>query len=327
MRRREVLIAIGAAVLFSPTALSAQPVSSVPRIGYIALPSSNPNTRLAAFRQRMQELGYLEGKTFLIEYRSAEGDYKRYPVIAAELARLKVNVILADDGTQSALAARNATREIPIVFPAVNDPVGSGLVASLARPGGNATGLTLQSPQTTAKRLQVLKEIVPGTKRVAVLVNPDNPSTGIWLQQLPNAAQALRIELVVSEVRNARDIDWLFDDIARKQTDGMLVLDEALFFAEASRIGALAAKYRIATLSGNSAMAEAGGLASYGPNRLDLVRRAANMVDKILKGAKPAELPVEQASLFELVINLNAAKVIGITVPPAVLLRADKVIE
>jgi putative tryptophan/tyrosine transport system substrate-binding protein len=298
-----------------------------PRIGYMALPTSTPNVRLAAFKQALRDLGYVEGKNVAIEYRSAEGKYDRFPVVAEELVRLQVNVILADDGTPSVIAARNATRTIPIVFTVVNDPVASGIVKTLARPGTNITGLALQSPETAAKRLQMLKEIVPSVRRVAVLLNPGNESMDVWRQQLPLAARKLNVELIVQEARTIREIEAAFDMAVRTPADSMIVFDDALFYAEAARISRLATTSRLPVIGGNSVIAESGCLASYGANRLELVRRSAIFVDKILKGANPAELPIEQASKFDLVINVRTAKILGIEVPPAVLLRADQVIE
>lgn len=301
--------------------------SSFPRIGYMALPTSTPNVRLAAFKQALRDLGYVEGTNVAIEYRSAEGQYERFPAIAQELVRLKVNVIVADDGTPSVIAARNATRAIPIVFTVVNDPVASGIVKTLAHPGTNATGLALQSPETAAKRLQMLKEMVPAIRRVAVLLNPGNESMHVWRQQLPLAAGKLNVQLVVEQARTISEIDAAFDRALGAAADSMIVFDDALFYAQAARIGSLAATRRLPVIGGNSAIPEGGCLASYGANRLALVQRSATFVDKILKGANPAELPIEQASKFELVINVKAAKMLGIEIPPAVLLRADKVIE
>ncbi len=297
------------------------------RIGHMALPTSTPNVRLAMFKQSLHELGYVEGKNVAIEYRSAEGKYERFPAIAEELVRLKVDVIVADDGTPSVIAARNATRTIPIVFTVVNDPVASGIVKTLARPGGNVTGLALQSPETTAKRLQMLKEIIPALRRVAVLVNPGNESMNVWRQDLPVAAGKLKVELILEEARTTSEIDAAFDRAAARTTDAMIIFDDALFYAEAARIGSLAVRGRLPVMGGNSVIADSGCLASYGANRLELVRRSAIFVDKILNGASPADLPIEQASKFELVINLKAAKVLGIAISSAVLLRADRVLE
>jgi putative ABC transport system substrate-binding protein len=304
-----------------------QTQSTFPRIGYMALPTSTPNVRLATFKQALRDLGYVEGRNVTIEYRSAEGSYERFPAIAEELVRLRVNVIVADDGTPSVIAARNATRTIPIVFTVVNDPVASGIVKALAHPGANVTGLALQSPETTAKRLQMLKELVPAVRRVAVLLNPGNESMDVWRQQLPLAARKLDVQLIVEQARTNSEIDAAFDRALRAAADSMIVFDDALFYAQAARIGALAATHRLPVMGGSSTIPEGGCLASYGANRLALVQRSALFVDKILKGASPAELPIEQASKFELVINAKAARLLGIEIPRAVLLRADKVIE
>jgi ABC-type uncharacterized transport system substrate-binding protein len=299
----------------------------MPRVGYMALPTSTPNMRLATFKQALRDLGYVEGKNVAIEYRSAEGKYERFPAIAEELVQLKVSVIVADDGTPSVVAARTATRTIPIVFTVINDPVSSGIVNTLGHPEANVTGLALQSPETTAKRLQMLKELVPAVRRIAVLVNPGNESKDVWRQDLPVAADKLSIELIVEEARTSNEIEGAFDSAVRRAADGMIVHDDALFYAQAARIGALASRSRLPVMGGNSVIAEGGGLASYGANRLELVRRSAIFVDKILKGASPADLPIEQPTKFELVINVNAAKTLGLTIPESLLLRADTVIE
>jgi putative ABC transport system substrate-binding protein len=305
---------------------SAQPAGTLPRVGYMALPTSTPNVRLATFRQAMRELGYVEGKNVAIEYRSAEGRYERFPEIAGELVRMHVSVIVADDGTPSVIAARNATRTIPIVFTVINDPVASGIVKTLGHPGTNVTGLALQSPETTAKRLQILKEMVPAVRRVAVLVNPGNESVDVWRQDLPAAAGKLDVELVVEEARTAAEIEAAFARALRAAADAMIIFDDGLFYAEAARIGALATRSRLPVMGGNSVIAEGGCLASYGANRLELVRRSAIFVDKILKGASPADLPIEQAAKFDLVVNAGAARLLGIEIPSPVLLRADRVI-
>jgi len=325
--RRKLIIALGAGALVAPLASLAQAPTGVSRIGYMALPSSTPNARLAAFMQGLRELGYLEGKNFVIEYRSAEGKYDRFPGLAGELVRLNVDVIVSDDGTESILAAKNATRTIPIVFTTVNDPVALGIVASLARPGGNVTGLSLQSPDTIAKRLQLLKEIVPGAKRVGLLVNPSNSSAVTWLKELPPAAKTLGVELLFVEARSPAELDGAFAEIARKRVDSLILFDDAMFIAQASRIATFAARLTLPTMSGYSVLPQSGGLVSYGPNRLDMVRRAATLVEKILKGAKPANLPVEQPLKFDLVINGKTAKALGIEIPNMILVQATKVIE
>jgi len=324
MTTRRLFCALGLALALP---VRAQKPAMVPRIGYMALPTSNPNVRLAAFKQGMRELGYVEGENVAIVYRAAEGKYERFPAIAEELVRLKVDVIVADDGTPSIIAARNATRTIPIVFTTVNDPVASGIVQTLSRPGANVTGLSLLSPETTAKRLQMLKEIIPSLRRVAVLVNPANASVDAWRQELPAAADKLKVELIVEEARSADGIEAAFDRTARNGADAIIIFDDGLFYAEAARIGMLAVRSRLPVMGGNSVIAEAGCLASYGADRLELVRRSAIFVDKILRGARPGDLPVEQASKFSLALNLKAAKALGITIPQAVLRRADDVIQ
>lgn len=328
MTTRRALLTFGASIaIASPFVSLAQAPARISRIGYIALPSSSPNVRLAAFREGMRELGYTEGRNFIVEYRSAEGKYERYPALAAQLVRMSVDVIVADEGTEAVLAAKNATSAIPIVFTTVNDPVASGIVASLARPGGNLTGLTIQSPETTAKRLQVLKEILPAAKRIVVLVNPGNSSAKSWLKELPAAARLLKLELAVVEARTPAELDTAFATIARQAPHGMVIFDDAMFLAESARIGALATALKLPAIGGASLLTDNGVLVSYGPNRLEMVRRAATFVDKILKGAKPADLPIEQPSTFELLINMKTARALGITIPQSVLLRADKVIE
>jgi putative ABC transport system substrate-binding protein len=292
----------------------------------MALPTSTPNVRLATFKQALRELGRVEGNNVVIDYRSAEGNYERFAAIAEELVRLKVSVIVADDGTPSVIAARNATSTIPIVFTVINDPISSGIVRTLGHPGTNVTGLALQSPETTAKRLQMLKEIVPTARRVAVLVNPGNASMNVWRQQLPAAARKLDVELSVEEARTVGELEAAFERAVRT-ADAMIVFDDGLFYAEAARIGSLATKNRLPVMGGNSVIAEAGCLASYGANRLELVRRSAIFVDRILKGASPADLPIEQASKFDLVINLKSAKALGLVIPQPLLLRAEQVIQ
>jgi putative ABC transport system substrate-binding protein len=250
-KRRELLIALASA-LVAPLGAFAQQPTRVWRVGYMALPTSTPNMRLAAFKQTLRDLGYVEGNNVAIEYRSAEGNYERFPIIAEELVRLGVNVIVADDGTPSVIAARNATRTIPIVFTVINDPVALGIVKTLAHPGTNVAGLALQSPETTAKRLQVLKEIVPGMRRIAVLVNPRNESRDAWLQDLPAAAAKLGVVLAVVEARTASEIEAAFGIALRGAADAMIVFDDALFYAEAARIGSLATKSRLPIMGGTA---------------------------------------------------------------------------
>jgi putative ABC transport system substrate-binding protein len=328
MKRRELIVALGLCVLAAPLVSHAQTPTGVPRIGFMQ-DSATPfnKARFEAFRQGLRELGYVEGKTVVIEYRNAEGKFDRLPALAAELLGLKVNIIVADGGAVTALAAKGATRTVPIVFPAVADPVSTGLVANLARPGGNLTGLSLQSPDTAGKRLQLLKEIVPRAKRIAFLVNPSNTSTAAVLREVQTASRTLGLEVQVVEAQAPAEFDVAFAEIARKRADALIVFPDSMFVAQSARIAALAAKLKLPTMGDNSALPESGGLVSYGANRLDMLRRAAIVVDKILKGAKPATLPVDQPSKFDLILNLKTAKALGLTIPPAVLLRADKVIE
>jgi putative ABC transport system substrate-binding protein len=327
--RRKLVIALGAGALAAPFALCAQQLAKPFRIGFLVFPSSSSNARFAAFKQGMRDLGYVEGKNFVIDYRSAEGNFERFPALITELVKLQVDVIVADDGTPTVLAAKKVTRTIPIVFSTVADPVAQGIVESLARPGGNVTGLSLQSTDTSGKRLEFLKQIVPGAKRFAFLANPSNASATPTLRELETAAKILGVELLLFEVRSVAEFDHAFDEIARKRMSGLVILDDPMLTAtaELSRIVTLAAKLKLPTIGGNSLLPDVGGFASYGPNRLDLLRRTATYVDKILKGAKPADLPVEQPTKYDLVVNLKTAKAFGIKVPDSILVQATKVIE
>ena len=329
MNRRDTVVALFAlGAVAAPFISAAQSPTVVARIGYLQLSvSSFDKARLAMFKEGLRELGYVEGKNFVIEWRSAEGKYERLPTLAAELVGLQMNVIVAAGGTPSALAAKNATKTIPIVFPTAADPVALGIVASLARPGGNVTGLSQQSAGTVAKRLQLLKEIVPHAKRIAVLTNPSNSSAVPWIKETQAATKQLAVTFLFIEARAPAEFDDAFAEIARKQADGLLIFEDVMFAVEAPRLGSLAAKWKLPTMGRNSVMPEAGALASYGVNTLEMYRRAAAYVDKILKGAKPGDLPIEQPTTFEFVINIKTAKALGITIPPKILLRADRVIE
>lgn len=299
------------------------------RIGWLATtPPTTAEQRsgVEAFEHRLRELGYVEGKNLVIERRYDEGKYERLPTLTAELVRLKVDVIVAST-TPRAQAARQATREIPIVMLAVVDPVGAGLVASLARLGGNVTGLTILSKELSAKRLQLLKEVAPGLARVAVLWNPGNWSNKLQLDETREAAKILGVHLQPLEIRSPEDVEGTFHAASRERAGALLVLDDPLIFYQHRRIAGLAAKDRLATLSGLRAFVEAGGLMSYGTSLDEHFRQTAVYVDKIPKGAKPADLPIEQPTKFELVINLRTAKALGVRFPPAVLLCADRVIE
>jgi putative ABC transport system substrate-binding protein len=281
---------------------------------------------LEAFRQGLRELGYVEGQNIAIESRWTEGKDDRLPALAADLVRSKVDVIVAETGAATR-AAQQATRTIPIVMSLVNDPVGSGLVGSLARPGGNVTGLTIMSPDLVGKQLELLKEVAPKVSRVALLRHPDNPASAAQLREAQAAAQALGVRLQTLEARSPQEIDGAFAAMTRERAGALLVIPDTLFWNQRRQIAELAVKRRLPSMRMGEAYAEAGGLMSYGPSYLDLERRAATFVDKILKGANPADLPVAQPTKFELVINLKTAKAIGLTIPQPLLQRADQIID
>jgi len=308
---------------------AAQPAGKVPRVGYLAgFSHSDPVSQrgLEAFRQGLGELGYVEGQNIAIESRWAGGKDERLPALAAELVRSKVDVIVAQSGAATK-AVQQTTRTIPIVMSLVNDPVGSGFVASLARPGGNVTGLTMMAPDLVSERLQLLKEVIPKVSRVAVLRNPGNPASAAMLREAEAAARTLGVQLQSLEARNAQEIESAFAAMIRERTGAFLNLPDGLFFTQRRQIAELAVKGRLPSISGGSDYPNAGGLMGYGPNNSDLERRAATYVDRILKGARPADLPVEQPTKFDLVINLRTAKAIGVTIPPSLLQRADQIID
>jgi putative ABC transport system substrate-binding protein len=326
-----VLIALlTVAVLAIPLAAEAQQAAKVARIGYLT-PSLGVNPHLPeAFRQGLRDLGYVEGRNLVIEYREAEGKADRLPALAAELVALKVDVLVAAQGTRSALAAKQATRTVPIVFASVADPVASGLVTSLARPGGNVTGLSNLAPELVGKRLELLTQAVPGVTRVAVLWLPGalgERTDKDMLKEAEAAARALGVRLQVVEARGPADIDRAFSDMTRARAGALTVLPSNMFLREHRHLVDLAAKNRLPAVYPQREFVDAGGLMSYGANSADLSRRAATYVDKILKGAKPGDLPVEQPTKFELVINLKTAKALGLTIPQSLLQRADEVIQ
>ncbi len=315
--------------LFSPVAAEAQQAAKVPRIGYLALNLVAPHLP-EAFHQGLRDLGYVEGRNLVIEYRDAEGKLERLPALAAELVALKVDVIFAEGGTRSALAAKHATRTLPIVFAAVGDPVASGVVTSLARPGGNVTGTSVLAPELVGKGLELLTQAVPGVSRVAVLRQPGavpERTEKDVLKGAEVAGRALGVRLQFVEALGPADVDRAFSDMTRARADALTVLPSAMFFFERRRLVDLAAKHRLAAVYPWREFVDAGGLMSYGANIADLYRRAATYVDKILKGTKPGDLPVEQPTKFELVINLKTAKALGLTIPPSLLGRADHVVE
>jgi putative tryptophan/tyrosine transport system substrate-binding protein len=304
---------------------AAQTSSKIARVGVIigGTPAAGGHI-FEAFRQGLRQLGYVEGQTIALEVRWAEGRYERLPELVAELVRLKVDVLVVGN-SPAALAAKNATRTIPIVMFA-GDPVGLGLVASLARPGGNLTGLSYFNVELNSKRLELIKQLVPGLTRVAVLRNPTVAIHATFWQETAAAAEKLGVALQPIQVRGPEDFDAAFA-AARDNAQALLAFDDAMTIAYRSRVVALAASSRLPAMYGFREFPDDGGLMSYGPNFVILFQRAATFVDKVLKGAKPADLPVEQPTKFELVINTKAAKALGLTVPPSLLARADEVIE
>jgi putative ABC transport system substrate-binding protein len=324
--RRRLLVALGLAVLPAPPPVRAQPPRRAARIGYLtSRPIEFEQGWLDVFRQGLRVLGYVEGDTIVVEARHAAGRMEQLPGLASELVRLPVDVLVAASST-SAHAARKATGTIPIVIVSA-DPVGHGLVASLARPGGNVTGLSDFHPGMVTKRLELLKEIGPAVSRVAVLMNPANVSHPREVKDLQAAAPALGVTLLVLEVRKPDDIDGVFAAIARQRAGALLLLGDPVISTLQRRIAEFAARSRLPAIYTIREWTEAGGLLSYGTSFADLYRRAATFVDRILKGARPADLPIEQPTTFELVINRRTAAALGLAVPPALLLRADRVIE
>jgi putative tryptophan/tyrosine transport system substrate-binding protein len=327
MNRRTFLYGLTFAVVPAPLAAGAQQPAKVPRIGYLV-----PNlaaTPPEAFRQGLRDLGYVEGRNLMIEYRDAEGKFERLPALAAELVALKVDIIVAPN-TVGVLAAKQATRTLPIVFATAGDPVASGLVTSLARPGGNVTGLSILAPELIGKCLELLKQAVPGVSRVAALWEPGVVGERLdkdMLKRAEVAARALGVRLQFVEARRPENFDRAFADMTRARAGALTVLGSTMFATERRRLVDLAAKNRLPAVYPWREFVDAGGLMAYGPNIADLFRRAATYVDKILKGAKPGDLPVEQPTKFELIINLRTAKTIGLTIPQSLLLRADEVLQ
>jgi putative ABC transport system substrate-binding protein len=294
-------------------------------------PLDHPQARagLDEFRQALGELGYVEGRNVVIEHRSADGRIERFPALAAELIRLRVDLIIVFS-TASAHAARQATHTIPIVVPTMQDPVRDGLVASLARPGGNVTGLTFLGSELVPKRLALLKEAIPGASRVAILRHPRGLAEATAEEMVKDAevaARRLGVQLQLVQAEAAKDFDSAFASMARWRADALIPLPSPMLFAERQRIVDLAAKHQLPAMYIGREFVDVGGLMAYGPSQFDLIRRGATYVAKILRGAKPADLPVEQPTTFELVINLKTAKALGLTIPPSVLARADQVIE
>jgi putative ABC transport system substrate-binding protein len=325
MKRRDFITLLCGAAGW-PLAARAQQPAKLPTIGFLG--ESTPSGQrewVAAFVGRLRELGWIEGTNVVIEYRWAEGRNERFAAMVAELIRLKVDVIVTQ-GTPAVLAAKQATFVVPIVFAIAGNPVVNGLVASLARPGGNATGLTNQTADLAGKRIELLREIVPDLRRLAIMANVDNPSVMLDIGEVQAAAGALGLEAGISEIRRAEDIAPAIEAL-QGRAEALYVAGDPLVTTNRNRLGILAVGARLPTMHGNRENVDAGGLISYGPNLPDLHRRAADFVDKILRGAKAAEIPVEQPTKFDLVINLITAKALRLEVPPTLLARADEVIE
>ena len=328
MRRRKFIALVGGIVV-APIAVGAQQAAKLARIGYLSPNlATNPHMN-EAFLQGLRDVGYVEGRNLVIEYRDAEGKPERLPALAAELVSLKVDVIVVGS-TIAALAAKQATRTLPIVVAAAGDPVTSGLIASLARPGGNVTGLSLLAPELIGKRLELLNQIVPRGSLIAVLWQPNVYGERMdkdMVKEAEVAARALGLRLQFVEARGPPDIDRAFSDMTTARAGALTVLPSGMFIAERQRLAGLSEKHRLPTVYQSRDSVDAGGLMSYGPNFADLFRRAATYVDKVLKGAKPGDLPVEQPTKVELVINLKTAKALGLNIPPTLLAQADEVIE
>jgi putative ABC transport system substrate-binding protein len=328
MNRRTFLCGLTLGSLSAPFVAEAQQPAKTPRIGVLGVGSANGDARqFEALRQGLRDLGYVEGKSLVIEYRWAEDRRDRLPGLAAELVRLKVDLILTHS-TPATRAAKQATTTIPIVTTAVIDPVGTGLVASLARPGGNITGVSLLAGEGFGgKWIELLKEVVPNLSRVAILWNPANQGNAAQVRDIQSGARALEVQTQLLEVGDPHQFDRVFAKMSAQRAAWLIVTNEFLFFAHRARIADLAAKSRLPAIFPYREAAEGGGLMSYGPDIPDMFRRTAAYIDKILRGAKPADLPIEQATKFDLVINLKAAKALGLTIPQSLLLRADEVIQ
>jgi putative ABC transport system substrate-binding protein len=326
MNRRAFISGITLGLLAAPLAAAAQTPGKVYRIGFLwDAPAVWPHA-LEAFRLGLRDLGWIEGQNIVVEYRWVQGRFDRLPALVEELVRLKVDLIVAPTSIYTG-AAKQMTSTIPIVFASHADPIGSGHVASLAHPGTNATGLTILMSETMAKSLELLKATIPGLTRVAVIWDPATPSHRPALKAVEDTGRAMGLRLQPLAVRSATEFDSAFSAIVQEHAGALLVLSTPLFMGGAKRLAELALTHKLPTMFGPREHVEAGGLLSYSPDRADLYRRAAAYVDKILKGASPAELPVQQATKFELVINLKTAKALGLTIPQSLLLRADQVIE
>jgi putative ABC transport system substrate-binding protein len=324
--RRQFITLLGGAAAAWPLAARAQQAGKLPTIGFLGQSTRSAATEwTAAFVQRLRELGRIEDRTIKIEYRWGEGREERFAEIAAEFVRLNVDTIVTS-GTPAVVAAKQATTVIPIVFAAAGDPVGAGLVASLARPGGNVTGLSAQTADLAAKRLEILREVVPGLRRLAILSNVGNRLAVLEMREVQAAASTLRLEVVTLEIQRGEDIAPVFEAL-KPRVDALYVCVDGLLLSNRIRINTLALTARLPMMTAIRDSVEVGGLISYGPNLPELWRRAGDYVDKVLRGAKPADIPVEQPTKFDLAINLTTARALGLEVPPMLLARADEVIE
>jgi len=322
-----LIVAFTLSVLLTPPATEAQQRAHLPRVGYLGTSSASLEPELVkAFREGLRDLGYVEGQNILIEYRWAEGNYQRFPDLVADLVNLKVDLILTA-GTPGALAAKRATQTIPIVMAVTGDAVGTGLVSSLARPGGNLTGLTTMVPDLEGKRLEILREVVPKLTTLVVLLNTANPLTAIQWEQTKISAKTLGIQLQPVELRRPEEFNDAFAKVARQRPDGITMVADRFLLAHRMQIVDFVAKTRLPAIYPYRDFVVAGGLMSYSPSYEDLFRRSATYVDKILKGAKPSDLPIEQPTKFELLVNMKTAKTLGVPIPPSLLLRADHVVE
>jgi len=327
MDRKVICLALGTVLCALSSSADAQQPKQLPRVGYLASGSrSSELSHIEAFNEGLRERGYTEGQNIIIDYSFAEGKLDRLPALAADLVRSKVDVIVTGGGPTTR-AAKDATKSIPTVLVNISDPVALGFVASLAKPGGNMTGLASIQTDLGGKRVELLKEILPQLSRLAVLANRDVPGYGVQMKEVEVAAQTIGLQLQVEDIRGPNDLEKAFSAITKGRAGALLGLTNPTFNILRSRIAELAVKSRLPTMYGDRAFVDSGGLISYGPDVLDSFRRAAVFVHKILKGAKPADLPVEQPTKFEFIMNLKAAKQIGLTIPPNVLARADKVIR